>query len=105
MPRVQVTDTDGSTATVDFEQGETLMEVLRRQGYENIPALCGGCCACATCQVYVDDEWRSRLPPIREDEDEMLDSMDTRRESSRLSCQIDLGPDLDGLSVTIGDLS
>lgn len=105
MPQVLVTDTDGSVAKIDFEEGETLMEVLRRQGYENIPALCGGCCACATCQVYVGDEWVGRLPPMREDEDEMLDSMDTRRECSRLSCQIEMVPALDGLSVTIGNLS
>ena len=81
--------------------GVSLMEALRDTGFEEILALCGGCCSCATCHVYVDAACLARLPHQSPDEDELLESSSHRRETSRLSCQIPLGDSLDGLSVTI----
>jgi 2Fe-2S ferredoxin len=64
-------------------------------------ALCGGCCSCATCHVHVDPDFAALLPPMSEDENDLLDSSDHRNETSRLSCQIHLTAALDGLRVTI----
>ncbi|MCB2084873.1 MAG: 2Fe-2S iron-sulfur cluster binding domain-containing protein [Sphingomonadaceae bacterium] len=105
MPRIKVTDQDGTTRELTADTGDNLMEVLRGEGYDNIIALCGGCCACATCQVYVDEAWFAKLPAIAEDEEEMLDSSDTRQPNSRLSCQLDLDETMDGLELTIARLA
>jgi 2Fe-2S ferredoxin len=64
-------------------------------------ALCGGCCSCATCHVHVGEEWLGRLLPMGADEDDLLDSSSYRGPDSRLSCQIEFGEALDGLTVTI----
>ena len=78
------------------------MEIIRDYGLP-IKAECGGACCCATCQVYVDSEWVEKLYPMREDEDEMLDETFDRKENSRLSCQILMSEDLDGLTLTLAD--
>ena len=64
------------------------MEVIRDAGIDELLALCGGCCSCATCHVHVDPDFAARLPPMSEDENDLLDSSDDRDETSRLSCQI-----------------
>tara|TARA_R100000501_G_scaffold18411_1_gene38578 strand:- start:3250 stop:3495 length:246 start_codon:yes stop_codon:yes gene_type:complete len=79
------------------------MEALRDAGNEELLALCGGCCSCATCHVHVDKEWLTALPSMSEDEEDLLDSSDHRNERSRLSCQIELNPKLDGLSLTVAE--
>lgn len=104
MPNIIITDEDGSKETLHYKSGDILMEVLRERGYDNLIALCSGCCACATCQVYIDDDWFGKLPKIEEAEDEMLESSDTRQSNSRLSCQIELDDSMSGLSLTIAPL-
>jgi 2Fe-2S ferredoxin len=76
------------------------MEVIRDDDGELL-AICGGCCSCATCHVYVDAAFTDRLPPISEDEDAILDGTTYRETTSRLSCQIRISGALDGLKVTV----
>lgn len=101
MPKLVVVTRDGSERAVEGEIGLSVMEVIRENGFDELLALCGGCCSCATCHVQVDPEWQDRLPPMSEDENDLLDSSDHRNESSRLSCQLPFTADLDGLRVTI----
>lgn len=77
------------------------MEIARDGGVDDILAICGGCCSCATCHVFVDPDFLDRLPPITEDEDELLETSDARRPESRLSCQIYFVEALDGLIATV----
>jgi len=98
---VEVTTRDGRTKTVGAVAGRSLMENLRGAGVEEILAMCGGCCSCGTCQVYVDEAWLGRLEPVSPLEDEVLDTTDVRRPNSRLSCQIIMAASLDGLRVTV----
>ncbi len=77
------------------------METAIDNGIEGIVAECGGACSCATCHVYVDPEWLARLPSPDSQEDGMLDCVLDRKENSRLSCQIEVGDEIDGLVVTV----
>lgn len=77
------------------------MEAIRDNGLDELLALCGGCLSCATCHVYVDEVFCNLLPPLSEDENDLLDSSEGRLETSRLSCQIRLDANLDGLRITI----
>ena len=101
MVQVTVTTRDGVESVVEGEEGLSLMEVIRDNGYDELLALCGGCCSCATCHVHVDPEFMDALPPMSEDEDDLLDSSDHRNERSRLSCQIPVTAALAGLRVQI----
>jgi 2Fe-2S ferredoxin len=101
MPKLVVVTRDGSERAVEGEVGLSVMEVIRENGFDELLALCGGCCSCATCHVHVDADWQDRLSPISEDENDLLESSDHRNESSRLSCQIPFTQALDGLRVTI----
>jgi ferredoxin, 2Fe-2S len=101
MPRLIVTTREGETLTVEGETGLSVMEVIRGAGLDDLLAVCGGCCSCATCHVHVDPQWLDRLPPMREDEDDLLDSSEHRNERSRLSCQLSFSDQLDGLGITI----
>ncbi len=92
---------NGDTRTVTARTGLTLMEAAIREAVEGIDAECGGACACATCHVYVADEWIDVLGPANAIEEEMLESVADRRRGSRLSCQIKLHDLLDGLTVDI----
>ena len=74
---------------------------MRENGFDEVLALCGGCCSCATCHVHVDPDWAARLPAQGADEDDLLDTSDHRVATSRLSCQIRFDDDLDGLKVRI----
>ena len=103
MPKLIVTTRSGDTREVDAASGLTVMEAIRDNGFDELLALCGGCCSCATCHVHVDDEFLALLPPMTADEDDLLDSSDDRDASSRLSCQIPFGDDLDGLRVRIAE--
>lgn len=93
----------GEERVLDAVAGETLMDVGRDNGVEGILGDCGGCCDCGTCHVYVDGEWRDRVGPPNELEVGTLELMVPNLEEgrSRLSCQIKLGPELDGLRVTV----
>lgn len=101
MVEVRVTTRDGVESVVEGEEGLSLMEVIRDAGYDELLALCGGCCSCATCHVHVDPEFLDALPPISDDEDDLLDSSDHRNDRSRLSCQIPITAALAGLRVQI----
>ena len=91
----------GAQITLPAEAPQTLLEVLRAGGVDEVEALCGGSCSCATCHVIVDPRFADRLLPLGDDEDALLDSSDHRAPTSRLSCQIVFRSDLDGLRVTI----
>jgi 2Fe-2S ferredoxin len=99
--KIVVTDLDGVKHDVEAISGWRVMEIIRDSGFP-IKAECGGACACATCHVYVAESWRSKISPMREEEDYMLDEAYDRRENSRLSCQLIMDEDLDGLEVTLG---
>ncbi|MDN3646031.1 2Fe-2S iron-sulfur cluster-binding protein [Pontixanthobacter aestiaquae] len=101
MPKLIVVNRDGEESTVDVGEGLTVMEAIRDNGFDELLALCGGCCSCATCHVHVDPAFADKLPEISEDEDDLLESSDHRAENSRLSCQVPFTPELDGLKVTI----
>lgn len=101
MPKLIVVNRDGEEKAVDGDTGLSVMEVIRDNGFDELLALCGGCCSCATCHVYVDTEFADKLPAISEDESDLLDSSDYRNEQSRLSCQLTMSDELDGLRVTI----
>jgi len=101
MPKLIVVNRTGAEQTVDGDSGLSVMEVIRDNGFDELLALCGGCCSCATCHVYVDPAFADSLPAMSEDENDLLDSSDNRTEESRLSCQLVLNDSLDGLRVTI----
>jgi 2Fe-2S ferredoxin len=101
MIRFVIVTHDDVEHTIEAEENRTLMETIRDRGFSELRALCGGCCSCATCHVYVDPAFGPKLPAMSEDEDALLDGADSRRETSRLSCQIHLTEKLDGLKVTI----
>lgn len=103
MPMLTVVNRAGEERTMDGDAGLSVMEVLKINGFDELLALCGGCCSCATCHVYVDPAFLDRLPPMSADEDDLLDAVDDRRDTSRLSCQLRFGAGLDGLKVTIAD--
>ena len=101
MPKLVVVTRDGNERAVEGDVGLSVMEVIRENGFDELLALCGGCCSCATCHVHVDEEWLASLPKMSEDENDLLESSDHRNGQSRLSCQIPFTQDLDGLRVTI----
>lgn len=101
MPKLIVTSRSGTTAEVEVGNGLTVMEAIRDNGFDELLALCGGCCSCATCHVHVDPAFFDGLPPMSADEDDLLESSDHRVATSRLSCQIPFTDALDGLKVTI----
>jgi len=91
----------GEAHHIAAEPGMSVMEAIRDAGVDELLALCGGCCSCATCHVHVDAADADALPPIGEDENDLLDSSRHRTQSSRLACQLPCGPQLDGLVITI----
>jgi 2Fe-2S ferredoxin len=97
----EVTDRDGMLRTVSSEPGMTLLEAIRNAGIDDVLALCGGCCSCATCHVYIGPPRPELFVPASEDENDLLDGSAHRQPGSRLSCQVVLADNLDGLSVTI----
>jgi len=101
MSIVYVTTREGEAKTIPGQEGLSLMEILRDNGIDEAFALCGGCCSCATCHVYVEGEGLSALPPASADESDLLDGLGHRRDNSRLSCQIAWTPGLGSLQVAI----
>jgi len=101
MPKITFTDPDGVTSTVEAEIGSTVMETAMRNEVPGIIASCGGSCACATCHVHVDEEWFPLVSERSPDEEAMLDSAVDVGPTSRLSCQIQVVEELDGLKVTV----
>lgn len=101
MPTLIIVNRAGEEISIDGRPGLSVMELIRDAGVDELLALCGGCCSCATCHVHVDGDWADKLPAISEDEDDLLDSSDHRVQTSRLSCQLQFSEVLDGLRVTI----
>lgn len=98
--KLYVTDQEGVTHELEGIEGWRVMEIIRDYGLP-IKAECGGCCTCATCHVYVDKEWLDKLHPMRDDEQDALDTAFDVGATSRLSCQILMYESLDGLKVTL----
>lgn len=100
MPTLKVIDRDGREHEVPSRSGLKIMETLRELDY-GVAAVCGGMCSCATCHVYVDPAWVTKIPAPMSDERELLQELAHHKDSSRLSCQIEMTDALDGLRVTI----
>jgi 2Fe-2S ferredoxin len=101
MANLTIIGRDGSEKTIEGKTGWSVMENIRDAGFDELLALCGGNCSCATCHVHVDGQWLDSLPAMGPDEDDLLDTTDHRAPNSRLSCQLEFGPDYDGLRVRI----
>jgi 2Fe-2S ferredoxin len=99
MAKITFIDANGAQRTVEGEVGATVMEVAIRNAIPGIEAECGGACACATCHVYVDDAWAAATGKAEPMEEDMLDFAFEVKPTSRLSCQIRVKPELDGLIV------
>jgi len=99
---IVVTDLDGQAHEVQAREGDSLMEALREHEW-GVPAICGGLCSCGTCHVYLGAEWMDKFTQADPDEQDLLEVFDTAKDNSRLSCQLQLRPDHDGLSLSIAD--
>ena len=101
MPKVVIVTREGEEVNLNAEAGDSLMETIRDNGISELQAMCGGCCSCGTCHVYIDPAFTGRLAVMNEDEDSLLQSSPYRKDNSRLSCQISITDDLDGLRAEI----
>jgi 2Fe-2S ferredoxin len=99
VPKIKYVAHDGKEYVIEVANGWSVMEGAVKNLIPGIDADCGGACACATCHVFVDEPWASKLPPKSEMEDTMLDFAPELASNSRLSCQIKVTPELDGLVV------
>jgi 2Fe-2S ferredoxin len=97
---VKVTDLDGQEHELKARPDDRLMEILRDHDW-GVAAVCGGMCSCATCHVWVDEQWLDRFPDKDMDEEDLLEFLDYHKPNSRLSCQLLLQPQHDGLSLTL----
>ncbi|WP_018148689.1 2Fe-2S iron-sulfur cluster-binding protein [Henriciella marina] len=100
MPTITYIDHDGTERPIEAKNGETVMETAIKNSVPGIDADCGGACACATCHVYVDQAFMDKVGQPEEMEQSMLDFAENVQENSRLSCQIQISNELDGLKVT-----
>jgi ferredoxin len=100
MITLKVTDLDGQQHELQSKPDEILMELLREEDW-GVAALCGGMCSCATCHVFVESDWLDSFPPKDSDEEELLEVLDHFEANSRLSCQLRISADHDGLSVRL----
>lgn len=98
--KIFVTDPDGKEHALDAVEGWRVMEIIRDHGLP-IKAECGGACACATCHVYVAEDWLDKIPEMGDEEEDMLDEAFEVTDRSRLSCQIIMTEEMDGLKVTL----
>lgn len=101
MPKLIVVTREGEEKVIEAQVGLSVMENIRDNGFDELLALCGGCCSCATCHIHVDAGDFDKLGALSEDENDLLDSSDHRNATSRLSCQIPFTDALDGLRVVI----
>jgi len=103
MVKLIIATSDGSETVIDTSAGYSLMEAIRNGGVDELLAICGGCCSCATCHVYVDEAFLDRLEPAGGAESDLLDALDNRAGNSRLSCQVPVTEDLEGLRVIVAE--
>jgi len=101
MPELRIVKRCGDEAVIEATTGHSVMEAISSSGVEDIAAICGGACACATCHVYVADEFRDLAGGPSESEKELLDFSENARPGSRLSCQIIMTEELSGLCVEV----
>ncbi len=101
MPRIIYIEPDGTRRELEVQVGYSVMEGATMNGVEGIEAECGGACSCATCHAYIDETWLGKLQEIDGMEDAMLESASERKPNSRLTCQIQVSEDLDGLVLTV----
>jgi 2Fe-2S ferredoxin len=103
MPNIIFIEPDGTRKSVNAQIGQSIMEVAVQNGVNGIDADCGGACSCATCHGYIDEKWRDRIDSADSVELEMLDFAYMRAEGSRLTCQIKVVDDMDGLLIRLPD--
>ena len=100
MPKITYQDNQGNSKTIEVENGLTVMEGAIQNDIPEIDADCGGSMACATCHVYVEEKWLNKLPKAEEAEVDMIDMAHEPKKNSRLSCQLIVSDELDGLKIT-----
>ena len=100
MPKITYKDNSGNSRTIEVDNGLSVMEGAIQKDIPGIDADCGGSMACATCHVYVEEEWFNKLPKAEDAENDMIDMAYNPKKNSRLSCQIIVTDELDGLVVT-----
>jgi len=100
MPKITYNDNHGNSKSIDVENGLSVMEGAIQNDVPGIDADCGGSMACATCHVYVEEKWLDKIPKAEEAEVDMIDMAFEPNKNSRLSCQIIVSDELDGLTVT-----
>ena len=100
MPSIIIKDRQGNSHKLDADIGSKIMEIIRDAGLD-IEAACGGCCACATCHVYVNNKWIEKLNPKEEEEESMLDQAFHVTTQSRLGCQIEYNNNINGIKLTL----
>lgn len=100
MINISVKDLDGQVHDVQAREGDSLMETLREHEW-GVPAICGGLCSCGTCHVYLDEEWTGKFMQADPDEQDLLEEFDTTQATSRLSCQLHLRAEHEGLKLSI----
>lgn len=102
MPKITFIEPNGKQVDVETPAGITLLQVAINNNVQGIVGECGGACQCATCHVYIDEPWASKLPPVSDMEDAMLDSTAADRlGTSRLGCEVEVTAELDGLVVNL----
>ena len=101
MPKITYIDNEGNSKTIDVENGLSVMEGAIQNNIPGIDADCGGGMACATCHVYVKEDWFNKIPKKEDGEEDMLDMAFEPKTNSRLSCQIVVSDEIDGLEVSI----
>ena len=99
MVKITYIEHDGTEHTVDVDQGISLMEGAVNNSIPGIDADCGGGCACATCMIFIPDDWKEKIPDMSDEEESMLDFHEYKDDSSRLGCQIPITEEFEGLSV------
>ena len=100
MPKINYINSEGSLKTIEVENGLSVMEGAIQNDISGIDADCGGSMACATCHVYVEENWLNKLPKAEDAEIDMIDMAHEPKKNSRLSCQLIVTNELDGLTVT-----
>ena len=100
MPKITYKDNQGNSQTIEVEKGLSVMEGAIQNNVPGIDADCGGSMACATCHVYVEEKWLNKLPKPEEGEIDMIDMAFEPKKNSRLSCQLIVTDEMDGLEVT-----
>ena len=100
MPKITYKDFQGNSKTIEVENGLTVMEAAIQNNIPGIDADCGGSMACATCHVYVEEKWLNKIQKAEEAEEDMIDMAFEPKKNSRLSCQLIISEELDGLTVT-----